>query len=1113
MNIRRRRHEPDTLFLRCVVIAAGHASLRGSGRHQSRGESGDAGARRSVDMTRLHALLLTLLLGAPCASGRDAVASPFADVAQPNGRLERIMMLWPSRDHGALRAQINEALTAYREARDPKREGIAYLFLALLDAALGDEQNMRVHFGDAMSRLEAAGDPAGAWLACWLFAEYERLGEGQSEHVLAFYEKSFVLLEKAKAPSAPFSIDALMVIGPIVGIPPAEYEPNAARPEINKPIVLRLFEVFTRAGYGAVFVEIGELEKAEVHLRRAKEAAAMFDGRLDPPIDRHIGNLRRRQWRLDEARESYRRALDGLKVLRGVGTTPAARLRIDIFGELAEVEMLSGRIDDALAWSDRALEVVRAASNSAEPETVFMKSRAEMLVRAGRFAAAETVLAQALALAEENEYFHLQVSLHQLSAHMNKTRGRDGAAAADTEKALEVLARANQPLREASIWGNLAMHYVSLDADHSASLALERARQQAEQSGRCLEVAFLDLMEATRKLRKDETSLADFEKALEQWRNTPDVLRVPGMEHIAELLTAAKGATPANPPSPLQSALVSAGMVELLQAAALFSEGREPAAARALALRALELAPNPKHRAKALALIGGTYIAEGSDDRGIAHLGKAVDAFDEAVEDARIDPLVNGSPVDGSSLTLELLLQLLVKHRRYEEAFAVSERARARVFLQMLGNHRVSPRGPENTLPAQEAEALRTQMRQWQQQMRLAPTQRLEDDLRQARLRYEALMPRVRVFNPEYAAMTSVEPLQLDAVRDELPANTTLVAYFVTDNGANAWVLDRTMLEHVSLPFGPKALSRAQCAANRFYDGGRGVRTRDARCEPATVEELYGRLFAPLRAHVHNTRLIIVPHGALHYLSFAAFRDARTQRYLIEDYTITYAPSASSIRFLRDKETSVRGQALVVGAPAGVRPELPGAMHEAMMVGTELHAAPMVGVAAKESLLYQLKGDVDLVHIAAHGFYEVDAPLFSRLALAEGDGSDGNLEVHEILAEVDLTGVNLVVLSACQTAVGKGSAGDEIVGLTRALLYAGTPGVVSTLWDIGDEPAAALMAHFYCRLVSGDSAADALRYAQLRLLHGEYAHPRQWAAFTLHGDPEGRWSASGMITP
>ena len=313
------------------------------------------------------------------------------------------------------------------------------------------------------------------------------------------------------------------------------------------------------------------------------------------------------------------------------------------------------------------------------------------------------------------------------------------------------------------------------------------------------------------------------------------------------------------------------------------------------------------------------------------------------------------------------------------------------------------------------------------------------------------------------------------------------------------------------LPSGRTAVERAGCAARWLRDGGRGVRVVNPTCEPATAEELYAWLFAPVRKHIRNPRLIVVPHGVLHYLPFGAFRDPQTQRYLIEDYTITYAPSASSLRFLRDKETPVKGKALVIGAPAGVSPELPGALREAMTVASELRSVPMVGTAAKESLLYELKGDVDLVHIAAHGFYEPDTPLFSRLALAEGNGRDGNLEVHEILSDVDLTGVNLVVLSACHTALGKSSAGDEIVGLTRALLYAGTPGVISTLWEIGDHAAAALMDHFYCRLLSGDFVADALRYAQLQLLHGDYPEPWQWAAFTLSGDPEGRWNASGAI--
>lgn len=689
-------------------------------------------------MNRCYTWMLILLLVTASAGG-----------ARADERLERIMMLWPSRDFDVLRVQINEALTTYREARDPRREAIAYLFLSLVDMNQGEVQNTLVHLGEATARFEAQGDFVGAWLAYWMFAEHERLRERQSDHVLAFYEKALAVLEKATPPAAPFSLDALMVVGPVVGLPPADYEPGTARPEIHKANVLQLLEVFTRSGYGAEFLTIGEMEKAEVQLRRAREAAARFDGRLDPPIDRLLGNLRRRQWRLDEARESYRKALEGLQVLRPMGflLTPK-QLRVEVFDDLAELEMLSGRIDDALAWNDRALELVRA-ENSPETEVTILRKRGERLVRGGRFAAAEEVFAQALALAGEHELFYAQVSIHVSSAQMNRTRGRYGAAAADVEKSLEALTRENNPFGEPVILGNLAVMYVQLGADDSARIVLERARQAAEKNGRCLDVAVIDLIESLRKYTNGELPVADLQEAVERWSRSPDVLSMPGSEQIAPLMTAIVGSIPIDPRVPVRSGVLADGMVELLQAGLLFSEGREFPRVRELALKALEVVPNAKHRAAALMMIGGSYLREGNDDQAIIYVSKAIDALDAATEHARADPLLSSAPVDSwSSTAFDVLIQLLVKHGRDQEAFAIAERARARVFLQLLGNHRVTPRGPENTLPAQEAEALRTQMLHWRQQARVAPSKQLDDDLRQARRRYEALMPRVMASTP-----------------------------------------------------------------------------------------------------------------------------------------------------------------------------------------------------------------------------------------------------------------------------------------------------------------------------------------------------------------------------
>ena len=133
----------------------------------------------------------------------------------------------------------------------------------------------------------------------------------------------------------------------------------------------------------------------------------------------------------------------------------------------------------------------------------------------------------------------------------------------------------------------------------------------------------------------------------------------------------------------------------------------------------------------------------------------------------------------------------------------------------------------------------------------------------------------------------------------------------------------------------------------------------------------------------------------------------------------------------------------------------------------------------------------------------------SRIALAPDGQHDGNLEVHEILSDLDLSGVNLVVLSACETARGERTRGDEITGLTRAFLYAGAPAVISTLWKIDDRASALLIEDFYRRLLDGAPAAEALRQAQLGLLRKpECQNPYFWAAFSLTGDPDIRWKAS-----
>ena len=163
----------------------------------------------------------------------------------------------------------------------------------------------------------------------------------------------------------------------------------------------------------------------------------------------------------------------------------------------------------------------------------------------------------------------------------------------------------------------------------------------------------------------------------------------------------------------------------------------------------------------------------------------------------------------------------------------------------------------------------------------------------------------------------------------------------------------------------------------------------------------------------------------------------------------------------------------------------------------------LVGSRATESAFKGASGRYQVLHLATHGYFNKFNPLLSGLELEADGREDGRLEVHEILG-LRLS-ARLVVLSACDTALGGGyfaevPAGDDIVGLTRAFLFAGSPSVVASLWAVNDRSTMRLMSGFYGRLAGSDKAT-ALAEAQRELVArgGRYSHPYFWGAFVLVG--------------
>jgi CHAT domain-containing protein len=248
----------------------------------------------------------------------------------------------------------------------------------------------------------------------------------------------------------------------------------------------------------------------------------------------------------------------------------------------------------------------------------------------------------------------------------------------------------------------------------------------------------------------------------------------------------------------------------------------------------------------------------------------------------------------------------------------------------------------------------------------------------------------------------------------------------------------------------------------------------------------------------------------LHYLPFEALYDG--ERYLVEDYVIGYVPSASLLRYLNGATNErISESALVLGNPDNPAvSSLEGAEAEARAVAELFGVPAYLNAEATESRLWEQAANARYVHVAAHGTFNATAPQFSRLYLAPsaaGDAADedalssrtdGLLETREVW-NLALENADLVTLSACQTQLGDLSAGDELVGLSRAFIYAGTPALVASLWSVEDASTEYLMTRFYGYLQAGQPPGTALRQAKLDTME-EYPSPYHWAAFTLIGD-------------
>jgi CHAT domain-containing protein len=382
----------------------------------------------------------------------------------------------------------------------------------------------------------------------------------------------------------------------------------------------------------------------------------------------------------------------------------------------------------------------------------------------------------------------------------------------------------------------------------------------------------------------------------------------------------------------------------------------------------------------------------------------------------------------------------------------------------------------------------------------------------------------------EIHQMQAAKPADL---REALEDGENLIEYFTTGDEVSAFIASRDDIKLVRGIASKRELERMMSALTfQLEKFNYGAQFADEHFEQLNhainqhLIEIYRQVFAVLEPQLDCRKLIIIPHGALHYVPFHALLDRRG--YLIDRFEISYAPSATVLRLCRmrgrqmnhDLRSKQHGNGLRnqqtcngfsrVGDSSGIANlqlnqgkvvALGVADRETPNIEAEIQALNRIfpdaitflGNQATRSNLMRFAPDARFLHLASHSYFRRDNPMFSFVQLADSPLHFYNLLDLKLKAE-------MVTLSACHTGMNMVFPGDELHGLMRGFLYAGAPSLVASLWAANDISTAQFMGEMYSHLSLGDTKRAAIRAAQLAIKDA-YGHPYYWAPFVLMGNP------------
>jgi tetratricopeptide (TPR) repeat protein len=445
--------------------------------------------------------------------------------------------------------------------------------------------------------------------------------------------------------------------------------------------------------------------------------------------------------------------------------------------------------------------------------------------------------------------------------------------------------------------------------------------------------------------------------------------------------------------------------------------------------------------------------------------------------------------------------------RAQKEAFGYIEQAKSRSLADLIAFRAssISSREPKALSPAMgEFRDLRQKLNWTYHQIEIEELNpeggslgRIQQ-LRQLSRRYEDALVKafsqVQSVDREFASLQNAKTVSVEELQRLLPENSLLLEYYTARNRFYVCLVSRKQFKILALGDVNgvrEKLRLLQLQLAKFRLGADYIQPLEKRLLQATqahLEELYTLLIAPIRDQLRAEHLIIVPHAFLHYLPFHALSDG--ERYLIDDFSVSYAPSSSIFAVCQEKpQPEGDGATLVLAVPDARAPFIE---EEARFVAASMgNARLFMGAEATEEQLRAHGPQSRFIHIATHGYFRQDNPMFSSIRLGNSLLSLFDLYQLQFNAE-------LVTLSGCGTGMNVVIGGDELIGLVRGLLYAGAQTLMVSLWEVHDQSTAEFMRDFYDGYKSSSNKANALRNAVLKLKQ-KRRHPYYWAAFALVG--------------